>query len=1025
MRGHSPFASVFSPPIRLAPSDAGKKPEEEALMDRHRLTPPAALPLPLILFSLLLLFTSGVLAQTGRGTLAGRVTDVSGAVLQGARAELQPLGVAAVSNGQGEFSILNVPAGSYTLNVSYVGFSVFTHNVVVKAGETARVDAVLKVGSKDEEVTVTTDRQFGEAEAINRERVADNILQVLPVEIITSLPNTNIADALGRLPSVTLERDEGEGKYVQIRGLEPRLANVTINGINVPSPEGGVRQIKLDVVPANLVDSVEINKTLSANQDGEGIGGSVNLVTKTAQNKPTFYLNGYGGYNPIRGGRNSYDIDGVIGKRFGGSKKFGLLFGSSYDWNGRGIDDVEPSPAAIQCDPGPTGCDVPSANAPFAPTVGAQDLRFYSYYRSRYGFTGSTDYKLNDPLSGLYARFIYSHFNNFGDRSVYSPAAQSTTDPNDPNITHSGFLTPTLTDTNATSGYNASVRRPVEVIGSLDLGGKHVFTRWMLAYDFSIARSASEDHGYSQANFSTNSSYQYNIDTSDPLVPRLIPVDGYSHLYDASQYLLANGDVSKTYSPQLNLATGFSAQRNYTWLNRFSTFDFGFKFRNAHKFQDTVDNFYNADQTTNPAAVTLTSFLGSPHHSDFYGGRYGGFGPTADFAKIRNFVNSSPLVTPDLNATDQATIPNNYDLIEKITAGYLMDTMQFGRTRVQAGVRFEGTNESILGNLALFDQNSGALLSVSPIHQTSSYLDVLPSVQVRFDLGHDTDLRVSYGRGIARPNFSDLPPSISTLNFTTQVPEIDAGNPNLKPTRANNYDILAEKYLKPLGLLQGGFFYKTLSDPIYSNRLNITQDFINKNPQFANFLNDFLVQPNNGSGARVWGFEMSYIQQFSFLPGFLGGLGFSGNYGYTHSSTDGVFGRTDHPALQRQAPNTWNISPTYDRGRLSMRLGISYNDANIFQYHYSNFDPTTNTTSVVPLGIRGPNGDVYLYAHTQVDAQGSFRMYKNLQLVISGLNLTNEVFGFYQGSQIYPIQREFYRPTYAFGLRYTLGGELK
>jgi TonB-dependent receptor len=960
---------------------------------------------------LLLLSPSGVLAQTGRGTLAGRVTDTTGAVLQGARAELQPLGIAAVSNGQGEFSFLNVSAGSYTLNVSYIGFSVFTQSVVVKAGEAARVDAVMKVESKAEQVTVTTDRQFGEAEAINRERVADNILQVLPVEIITSLPNTNIADALGRLPSVTLERDEGEGKYVQIRGLEPRLANVTINGINVPSPEGGVRQIKLDVVPANLVDSVEINKTLSANQDGEGIGGSVNLVTKTAQNKPTFYVNGYGGYNPIQGGRNSYDIDGVIGKRFGGDKKFGLLFGASYDWNGRGIDDVEPSLNVVQCDPGPTGCVNPGPNAKNVATYAGQDLRFYSYYRSRYGFTGSADYKLNDPLSGLYARFIYSHFNNFGDRWVYSPGVNS-------------YINPFLSGADGSASFNASIRRPVEVIGSWDMGGKHVFTKWILAYDFSIARSAAEDHGYASANFSNNNSYQYNINIQDPLVPKIIPTGGYSQLYDPTAYFLSDGDVSKTYSPQVNLATGFSAQRNYTVKNHFSTFDFGFKFRNAHKFQDTIDNYYLVD-TSNVAPITMTNFLGSTHHSDFYDNQYAGFGPTTDYAKIRTFINSSPLVTPDTISTEQNTIPNNYDLIEKVTAGYLMNTIQFGRTRVQTGVRFEGTNESILGNLALFDQNTGELTSVTPQHTNSSYIDILPSVQVRFDLGHDTDLRVSYGRGIARPNFSDLPPFINTLNFTTQVPEVDAGNPNLKPTRANNYDILAEKYLKPLGLLQGGFFYKTLSNPIYSNRLNITQEFINKNPQFANFLGDFLVQPNNGAGAQVWGFEMSYIQQFSFLPGWLGGFGFSGNYGYTHSSTDGVFGRTDHPALQRQAPNTWNISPTYDRGRLSVRLGISYNDANIFQYNYSNFDPTTGQTSDVPLGIHGPNGDVYLYAHTQVDAQGSFRMYKNLQLVVSGLNLTNEVFGFYQGSQIYPIQREFYRPTYAFGLRYTLGGELK
>jgi hypothetical protein len=156
----------------------------------------------------------------------------------------------------------------------------------------------------------------------------------------------------------------------------------------------------------------------------------------------------------------------------------------------------------------------------------------------------------------------------------------------------------------------------------------------------------------------------------------------------------------------------------------------------------------------------------------------------------------------------------------------------------------------------------------------------------------------------------------------------------------------------------------------------------------------------------------------------LGGLGIAANYSYTNSQVDSGPLRTDSPALQRQAPNSWNISPTYDRGRLSARLGVSHNDANIFEYNYFNLNPD-GSPHPVPLGISGPLGDVYLYAHTQVDAQGSFRMYHGLQLIVSGLNLTNEVFGFYQGSPRFPIQREYYKPSYEFGLRYTLANERK
>jgi Carboxypeptidase regulatory-like domain/TonB-dependent Receptor Plug Domain len=156
------------------------------------------------------------------GGIAGTVKDSSGAVLPGARVQVEQ-GPSAVSDAQGQFLIGNVPAGSHKLTVSYVGFSSFDSSVNVAAGQIAHVDAVLTVGSQTLSVTVTGDRELGEVEAINIERTADNIVQVLPSQVITSLPNTNIADAVGRLPSVSLERDEGEGKYVQIRGTRAAL----------------------------------------------------------------------------------------------------------------------------------------------------------------------------------------------------------------------------------------------------------------------------------------------------------------------------------------------------------------------------------------------------------------------------------------------------------------------------------------------------------------------------------------------------------------------------------------------------------------------------------------------------------------------------------------------------------------------------------------------------------------------------------------------------------------------------------
>ncbi len=192
----------------------------------------------LLALAAIVAFALPSLAQERKGSISGRVADNSGGVLQGARIELHPIGAIAASNIQGEFFINDVTPGTFTVSITYVGFKDFTKQVTVVGGQIATVDAKLEVESQNLEVLVTAERASGEAEAVNRELTADNIVQVLPAEVIRSLPNANMADALGRLPSVTIERDEGEGKYVQIRGTEPRLANVTIDGINTPYQAG-------------------------------------------------------------------------------------------------------------------------------------------------------------------------------------------------------------------------------------------------------------------------------------------------------------------------------------------------------------------------------------------------------------------------------------------------------------------------------------------------------------------------------------------------------------------------------------------------------------------------------------------------------------------------------------------------------------------------------------------------------------------------------------------------------------------
>ena len=935
-------------------------------------------------------------AQSSKGTVIGRIADSGGGILQGAQVRLEPGTILATTDAQGEFAINGVTAGSYTVTVSYVGLESYSGPLEVKAGSVARVDETLKVGTQSQQVIVTAERAAGEAEAVNRERSADNVVQVLPSDVIRSLPNANLADALGRLPSVTLERDEGEGKYVQVRGTEPRLTNTTIDGINVPSPESGVRQIKFDAIPADLVESVEINKTLQANMDGDGIGGSINLVTKTASERPTISLNGMGGYMPILGGRSQVESTGTVGQRFGHEKRFGILVGGSYDWTGRGIDDIEPVSDLATLPGGGTQV-----------WKDAIDVREYRYYRSRWGVAGSADYKLAEG-SNLYSRLLYSNFKNYGDRWVYSlndntPGVQLL-DSN--GCDSSGVCT-------GVPSFNTQDRRPNIGIGSLLVGGKHDLTSSWFAWDVAGSRSYDENALPGTASFaSTLSTSNCQFDpaaTKSIYRPQFTPAC-FSEAYDPTTMQLGDVQIDHGQSAQVNFQVTGAGAKRYHIGGKLATIEIGGRFRNAHKYDDS----YNIDYTANDT-ILLSQFPNGFTNGDYYDGSYK-LGYNVNYQAVRNFLMAN---LGSFTAASSAGVdPANFSYIEKVSAGYVMNTIDLsGRVRVVAGVRFEGTNLDVVNRV--FDGTVDPP-AISDNKFNGSYVKALPSVSLRYAFTNDTNLRLAYSRGLSRPDPQDI---AQALTFSTAGSPgnlknlVTLGNPNLKPETADNFDVLVEHYLNPFGIISAGYFYKRLSDPIVTQTFVLTNFSPAPNIQPGIFT---ATQPINAGSAWISGFEAAYLQHLSFLPGPLAGLGISANYGYTGSSAKGLPGRSDHPRLLRNAPNTWNISPTYDRGRISIRLGLSYNQANIAAYAYQDGTPTADGTPSEPTpgGLKGPFSDQYFYSHLQVDAQGSVRLSHGLSFIAYGLNLTNEVFGFYQGSTQFMIQREYYKPTYAAGFRW-------
>jgi TonB-dependent receptor len=923
-------------------------------------------------------------ASAGNGSVSGTVKDAAGAVLQGAQIVLQPTATSVASDAQGSFVVPNIAPGTYTVTVSYVGFENSVTTIEVKPGQTTSLNATMNVASANQQVIVTAGL-VGDAAAINEQRTSANILDVQTDTQIQSLPNANVADAIGRMPGVTLQRNEGEGQYVQIRGTEPRLSNTTIDGVVVPGPDPEVRQVDLDTIPADIVGSLAINKTLSANQDGDAIGGSVDVRIKQAtSDQPVFKVEGIGGYTPIAGTRKVFSINSGAGMRFGPNsshgKRFGLMGGYSYDYNGRAIDDIEPTP------------DLDSnGQTTFDDGLNIQE---YLYDRTRYGFAGALDYKLAED-SDLYAHGLFSNFRDYGQKFQYKlsgPAGSGGT------------------------SYHTSVRRPNLQIADLALGGNQVFTHSFIHYQVAIAHSrfggaagnpgadfsssAGSDCGYSPSTTVSKYRPQYTCDN---------PSDSIA---DPTQYQLSDINLTTGQATQLNLQAGAAMGINYHLGTHASTLEFGGQFRNEHKGQDAYSPTYD-----NGATPPMSQFVSSFTNPHYYGGSYY-LPPVTSFDSITSYLAANMAQLPlDEATTHQNSDAANYNLQERVSAGYVMNTLEFGnRIHLQTGLRLEGTQTSNTGYLVLTNAD-GSYGGTTPQYGSGSYVNPLPSVQFRYTLDNDSDIRAVYGRGISRPDPYQLVPYVV---FTTQggpsgINLVQIGNTGLVAEHANDFDVLYERFLPSVGMLEGGYFYKQITKPIFLEQSIVPAT---GSPLSQLYAGDYVQQEVNGDHAYVQGIELAYQQHLSMLPGVLSGARINANFTYTNSKNYNLVNRSDTPQLVGQAPYSWNIGPSYATKRGLVTVGISHNSANIYAYQYQNTGP-----AAVPYGPAGPFGDNYFYSHTQVDAQATYYIAKGFSVLASGENMNNEVFGFYNGSTPYMTQREYYKPTYSFGLRWSLHHE--
>ncbi len=944
------------------------------------------------------------------GLLTGTVTDSTHAVVRGARVLVQPGGKTTTTSSSGEFSVPGLASGTYTVTITSAGFQPSVQSITLAVGETRTLSVVLKVGSANEQVVVTAQNGPLQTmnEAVNEEINSANIVNVMPHSEIIALPNVTVADAIGRLPGVTLQRNEGEGEYVQVRGLDPRLTNITVDGVTLPAPEVAVRQVDLQGIPAAMVQSIVINKTLSASQDADGIGGSVNLVTKTAGEKPYFSAESTFGFEPIQNTRYMGKIGATAGMRFGVNKRWGLIGGFESDYDGRGIDNIQPSPAL-------------NPNGSTTPYYTNDTQRIYRLNRQRWGFTSTLDYKMS-PNTTFALHFLLSNFRDWGDKWYYEIGSKA-------------------------KFYESHQVRTPE-IGSLILDGSHVSKKFWFQWKSAASRSLFLNAGgdpraewnpvsslksYDSKNctyIGTPTSIYRPMWSSGCEFPNANPADNN---FNPNNYILDTYRTTTGKAVELDLQEQASMGLNYHLGGLISTLEFGGLFRNMHAYENASTPQYNyvGPAAGASGAATIVPFQTGFTYPDYYNGTYY-MGPVTDWNKLSAYFAANPgYFQLDVPTTRSGSDSANFDLIERDSAGYVMNTIEWAKFSLQTGLRLIGTQTHALGYYVNITagpngdglDNNGNWIGTTPETTSQSYVVPLPSVQARWQATPLTAVRAVYSRGLARPNPYDLVPYI-TDNGEGSAPEYAIGNPNEQATKANNYDLLLQQQLHPFGVIQTGFFYKQLIDPIvsvYTSCANAGSlcNFPGNNTDPGTGQTNEAQQNINANNATVWGLEFSWRQRLSYLPGPLSYLNLMANYSYADSHTNGIPGRTDSPSLIGTARNSYNIEPAYIRGRYDVHMGISYNGAYNYAYQWFNDQPAASADTAGPAN--GPNGDNFAYPHLEVDAQMGARLWHGLHLDVAGMNLTNEVFGYYNGQPQYLTQREYYKPTYSFILRWNPG----
>ena len=830
--------------------------------------------------------------------------------------------------------------------------------------------------------------------AIESKRESLQILDGISQDDVGRLPDLDTAGALRRIPGVNVQEDQGEPRFPVIRGLNGTFNRVVIDGGIVASPERGTRLVPLDIIPASMLAELQVVKTPTADQDPNAIGGTINLVTRSAfdEESPFFYAQGFIGHVGQNGdggalfseeaeGLLPYRVNGAAGTRFGPDEQFGIVLGFNYSRRAFEIPQVEVDDADYTEFNG-AGENVGLGNGNGIVTPTNNRLFFYNNNRRQISGHGRLEWRPSDTfrvdLTGFYAEF-----NDDERRDEFRYELGTSGSLNQPAVIRDQTATTGVSDT----GFGI-VGLGRFVIDRRIYNGR-AFMEWQatpnLTFDTQFVYSGGGlNNPESTEAFQTDTSFGAFFDNST-FFPRFAPLDPEGFFDPANYAHGGRGVLDRTTTEDIIEITP-SVAYDTSFGDAEVTLKAGGMYRNREREERGEFTRFNTTlDYTLADAVNLQL-----NDVDVQGGqrfpfRVDDLGATAFFNDDRSTFSGNPVSPFGLLAE------------EEVISGFAMATLRSGPFTVVGGVRVENTS---------FEGQN--LRSAGDIAVEGDYTNVLGNFQARWDATDSVVVRAAFTQTIGRPDLSDLATGLNLGSVEADTPSISFGNPDLEPRTSNNVDLSVEWYLPGNGIFAIGGFYKDISNEIFVGSRNdvdistLPADVRASILDIDSSLTQIdISQPLNSADARIIGLEAQYQQRFDFLPAPFNGFGFVGNVTYVDTEFDIPLsdGSTVEEGLFQQPDLIGNITGYYQTEEFEVR--VSYNYA-------GDFLDSINTSSVDRFEYWEPQG--------QIDMQARYNISDNFRFLFEAQNLNNE-----GRTEVTGPDRQFLQESAVFGRTFWFG----